>query len=137
MSGLLWSIEETARQMGGVSVRTVRRMIERGELPAVRVGRRVTIPAEAVRAWVENRMKHAHNAECAMPKAWKGESPCHTSAKIVPFGGSASPRRMDAELGDLLAQLSGKKRKHLKPSGSSKLTARRNGTSSPRTPSTN
>lgn len=32
---LLRSIEEAARQLGGVSPRTVRRLIERGELPVV------------------------------------------------------------------------------------------------------
>ena len=30
---LLWDLEEAARQLGGLSPRTVRRMIERGELP--------------------------------------------------------------------------------------------------------
>lgn len=32
---LLWDLTETARQLGGVSVRTVRRLIERGELKAM------------------------------------------------------------------------------------------------------
>ena len=30
---LLWNLDEAARQLGDVSTRTVRRMLERGELP--------------------------------------------------------------------------------------------------------
>ena len=62
---LLWSLAEAGRQLGGVSARTVRRMVERGELPSVRVGRLVRVPAGAVQQWVETRMAHAHNGRCA------------------------------------------------------------------------
>ena len=37
---LLWNLDETARQLGGVSTRTVRRLLQRGELPTVRIGAR-------------------------------------------------------------------------------------------------
>lgn len=36
---LLWDLAEAARQLGGVSPRTVRRLIASGALPAVRIGR--------------------------------------------------------------------------------------------------
>lgn len=49
---LLWDLAETARQLGGVSERSVRRLIDRGELPKVRVGRRLLLPSAAVRAYV-------------------------------------------------------------------------------------
>jgi excisionase family DNA binding protein len=58
---LLWSIEETARQMGGVSTRTVRRMIDRRELPTVRVGRRVCIPSADVQRYVTQHTATPHN----------------------------------------------------------------------------
>ncbi len=61
---LLWSLSETARQLGGLSVRTVRRMLARGELPTVKVGRTVKIPASAVREWVGRNMASAD--------AWQG-----------------------------------------------------------------
>lgn len=58
---ILWNLTETAQQLGGISARTVRRLIERGELPTVSIGRRVTVPADAVRAWVDKNMHTAHN----------------------------------------------------------------------------
>ena len=45
---LLWNLDEAARQLGGLSIRTVRRLIERGELPVVRIGRAVRVPADAI-----------------------------------------------------------------------------------------
>ena len=44
---LLYSIARSARTLG-VSEDTVRRMIARGELPAVRIGSRVLVPARAL-----------------------------------------------------------------------------------------
>lgn len=32
---LLWDLQETARQLGGISIRTLRRMLDAGELPYV------------------------------------------------------------------------------------------------------
>ena len=53
MSGaLLWSLDEAARQLGGVSVRTIERMIRDGELPTLTVRKRRMIAAEVVREWV-------------------------------------------------------------------------------------
>jgi excisionase family DNA binding protein len=46
---LLWTVDEAARQLGGVSARTVRRMLATGELPKVKVRGAVRIPAQAVR----------------------------------------------------------------------------------------
>ncbi|WP_366929579.1 helix-turn-helix domain-containing protein [uncultured Thiohalocapsa sp.] len=49
---LLWSLDEAARQLGGVSVRTVQRLIQRRELPAVSVGRRRLVRPADVRALI-------------------------------------------------------------------------------------
>ncbi|PWB41403.1 MAG: hypothetical protein C3F19_06400 [Rhodocyclales bacterium] len=109
---LLWPLPEAARQLGGLSVRTVRRLIERGEIPMVRVGRRVTVPAEAVRAWVARGMSHAHNSHRAGRGAGNGgSSRCHTSARTVRSGGSASSTHVGRELDALLEPRTGRKQK--------------------------
>lgn len=101
---LLWDLKEAARQLGGVSTRTIRRLIERRELPAVRVLGRVCVPAAAVREWIDRKMQPAHNQECAGPGVRKEVKACHTVAKIVPFGGSASSTQAAKELDALLEQ---------------------------------
>ncbi len=61
---LLLTLQETAKALS-VAPRTVRRLIERGELPKVKVGRCVRVPADAVQAWVDKEVRHAHNKACA------------------------------------------------------------------------
>ena len=46
---LLWSLEEAARQLS-VSGRTVRRLVERGDLPYIKIGRSLRIRSTDVRA---------------------------------------------------------------------------------------
>ncbi len=49
---LLLTLPEAAKALS-VATRTVRRLIERGELPKVKVARCVRVPAEAVqRGWI-------------------------------------------------------------------------------------
>ena len=57
---LLLTLPEVAKALS-VATRTVRRLIERGELPKVKVGRCVRVPAEALLAWVDKEVMHAHN----------------------------------------------------------------------------
>jgi excisionase family DNA binding protein len=47
---LLLTLPGAAKALS-VATRTVRRLIERGELPKVKIGRCVRVPAEAVQAW--------------------------------------------------------------------------------------
>jgi excisionase family DNA binding protein len=127
---LLWSLEETARQLGGVSTRTVRRLLERGDLPAVRIGRRVTVPAEAVRHFItqsipaghmEPPAAAAHNLQCAGPDVRKGVGTCRkesaittvfTGAAIRRSGGPATPTQAARELAAVLEQpTEGKRRR--------------------------
>lgn len=49
---LLWSTAETAKQLS-VSKRTVERLIEKGDLTAIRIGRLRRLDAAAVQAWVK------------------------------------------------------------------------------------
>lgn len=100
---LLWDIEETARQLGGVSTRTVRRLIMRGELPAVRVGRRVSVPAAGVHTYIERNMQPAHNTPRAEPGVREGgNNACHTVARNPPSGGSITSMQAAKELAAVL-----------------------------------
>ena len=66
---LLWNLEEAARQLGGISTQTVRRLIAQGELATVRVGSRVLIPSRAVTHWIEQQTLALMEAAQAEPKA--------------------------------------------------------------------
>jgi excisionase family DNA binding protein len=50
-----WTVHETAERLG-LTLSTVYAYIESGELPAVRLGRRLLVPREAVERLVENAM---------------------------------------------------------------------------------
>lgn len=117
---LLWSLEEVAHQLGQISIRSVRRMIERGELPFVKIGRRVLIPSEAAREHVAQNLQVAHNSHCAGSAAWKGNNPCHTDAKIRRIGGSNSSTQAAKQLTALLKQATYEKQSPSKPSGNSR-----------------
>ncbi|MBX9812899.1 MAG: helix-turn-helix domain-containing protein [Burkholderiales bacterium] len=108
---LLWSLDETARQLGGLSRRTVQRLISRGELPFLRVGRLVRIPADAVHEYVAARIKTADNQKGVEPVAWKGVAPCHLNAKIHRSSMSATPTQAAQELNVLLERLTKARRK--------------------------
>jgi len=49
----LLSLEATAQQLGGVSTRTVRRMIDDGQLDSVKVMARLTVPMASIADWIE------------------------------------------------------------------------------------
>jgi len=102
---LLWSLDEVARQLGGVSVRMVRRLIDSGDLPICRVGRLVRIPSDSVRDYISRMTEEAHNRHCTESVTWKGNLPCHTDAKTRRTGGSNTPTQAANQLIDLLKQL--------------------------------
>ena len=79
---LLYSIDAAATQLGCVSARTVRRLIETGELPSVKVRGRVLIPAAALTEWVTNAMSATHNARRAGHRPQETTT-CPTNAKRV------------------------------------------------------
>ncbi len=49
---LAYSVEDAAKQLS-VSSQSVRRLIDRGELKARRVGRRVIVPKNELERWLE------------------------------------------------------------------------------------
>lgn len=50
---MLLDVETTARELGGLGLSTVRRLIREGQLRSVRVGRRVLIAREALEEFVQ------------------------------------------------------------------------------------
>jgi len=116
---LLWSVEEAAHQLGEISIRTIQRLIDRGELPLVKVGRRVMIPVSAIREWIDQQAQSAHNQQGAGPGVRRKEkSPCHTDAKIALLGGCRTPTEAAKELGALLERPIERKPRLWKPNGS-------------------
>ena len=114
---LLWSLDETARQLGGVSISSVRRMVERGDISSVHVGRLVRVVPESVQTYVACNASQVHNSPRVGSVACKGDDPCHTEEKTHLIGGSSTPTQAANQLTDLLEQLTAKKQKHSKQSG--------------------
>jgi len=52
---------DRAADMLGLAASVVRQMLYRGELPALKVGRRWLIPVKALENWVEEQTKRAVN----------------------------------------------------------------------------
>jgi excisionase family DNA binding protein len=77
---LLWSLEEAARQLGGISTRTVRRLVAVGEIEPRRVGRRLLVSAASVRDFVDRLGSKAQNWQSAGRDVQEG-STCLESAK--------------------------------------------------------
>ena len=114
---LAYPLAEAAAMLGGISIRSVQRLVAVGALPSLRVLRRVLIPAGALRAFVAAGSHLADNPERAESVAWKESKPCHTDERTRRIGGSSIPTQAANELTGLLAQLTAGKRKPSKRSG--------------------
>jgi len=92
---LLWDLSETARQLGGVSTRTVQRLIGAGEINARRVGRRLMVRVDSVRAYLDQEMLDKHNSGCAGKAVLKreGGSTCRESASETRMASSPGRTR--------------------------------------------
>ncbi len=53
---LLWDLAETARQLGGVSTRTVRRLVQQQKIAGARVRSCVMVRPESVRAYLDQQI---------------------------------------------------------------------------------
>ncbi len=113
---LAYGLREAAEKLGGVSVRSVQRLVARGALPTVRVLRRVLIPAEALRAFVAS-ADPTHNSARAESVAWKESKPWAYRRKDSPYWWvkytDASGKRTDRSTGTT----DRRKHKHSKPNG--------------------
>ena len=117
---LAYTLKEAAAKLGGISVRSVQRIVARGLLPTVRVMRRVLIPAEALQRLVAAEAAVLDNVPGAEPVAWKGVEPCYSNARGRHTGMSVTGTRAATELGALLARLTEKKRQSEKRNGGSR-----------------
>lgn len=114
----LLTLPETARRLGDVSVRTVRRLMARGELDWCCIGlRSVRVSEPSVEAYIATRLHSGHTSARAEPVAWKGTSPCHINARIHPSGTRPIQTQAARELDALLKQRIDAKPKHWKPNG--------------------
>jgi len=114
---LAYSYQEAAQKLGGISVRSIQRLVALGELPTIRVLRRVLIPAGALHAFVAGGSHLVDNHQRAESVAWKESEPCHTDERTRRIGGSNTPTQAASELTGLLVLLTKGKRKPSKPSG--------------------
>jgi excisionase family DNA binding protein len=124
---LLWSLDEAAKAMGGISARTVRRLIQTGELQAIRIrGCAPRIRPEDVQTWIEQNIACDHNDKDARGKVpnqrevaqCQKQQKGYTNAQIRHTCGSPTQMPMVSEFGVLLGfskpeeRKRGEKRKH-------------------------
>ena len=114
---LAYTLREAAAKLGGISVRSVQRLVARGLLRTVPGLRRVLIPADALQQFVARGAAVEDNSPRAEPVAWKGSKPCYSNAQGRRSGMSVSGTRAAEELSGLLEQLTGGKQRSLKESG--------------------
>lgn len=119
-----------ASELLAISPRTVRRLVARGDLPAVRIGRAVRIPLASVHSYIDRAL--GNNAGCGAVQGrsvWQ-DAKTKTASIVVPIrpiGGRVTSTRMDAELDALLAPLTDAKPKQSSVAGKPRLIARDNG----------
>ena len=58
---LLWSLEAAAKQLGGISTRAVRRLLEAGDIEPCHVGGRLLVSVASVRSYVDRMRPSAQN----------------------------------------------------------------------------
>ena len=77
---LLWTKEQVATQFN-VSTRTISRLIEKGQLPAIRIGRSIRIEKQAVHHFLNEQRKY--NGECVESAVWNptGERSCRIGTR--------------------------------------------------------
>jgi hypothetical protein len=114
---LAYTLREAAEKLGGISVRSVQRLVARGVLRTVPGLRRVLISADVLQQFVARGATVEDNPPCAEPVAWKGTKPCYSNAQDRRAGMSGSGTQAAGELSVLLARLTGGKQKSLKGSG--------------------
>ena len=99
-----WKVQKIATELS-VSVKTVKRLIDDGVLPVVRIRGCIRVPKQAVLDWVKSQTRY--NSGCA-GSAVQGASTCHISASKrevkASSGGHRSPTHTANELGSLLEQ---------------------------------
>ena len=107
---LVWD-KRTVAQKLSVSERTVTRLVDRGELAFVHIGRSIRIPVDSVHKLLDSPALKGDN-HSRVGSAVQEKSICHISAKTVRIGGQRSPTQAAKELDALLEPPTARKRKH-------------------------
>ena len=96
---ILWTVEGTANQLM-VSSKTVKRLIEEGELPIVPIRGCIRVPKQAVLDWVESQTRY--NLGCVgSVQSSQGESTCD-SINVTAFITLPTSQQVENRLGALL-----------------------------------
>ena len=102
-----WKVQKIATELS-VSVKTVKRLIDDGVLPVVRIRGCIRVPKQAVLDWLKGETRY--NSRC-VGSAVQGASTCHISAKTVRTGGHLSQMQTERELDALLGPPIARRRK--------------------------
>jgi excisionase family DNA binding protein len=100
---LLLTIKEVALELQ-ISEKTVSRLVQKGEIPSLRIGRSIRIPTDQFKDWVQARTRY--NLECVGTMcASAGEKPCQSLNVVmeeVKTTTSMSKDHLEKRLNDLL-----------------------------------
>jgi hypothetical protein len=141
---LLVDLAVYARQLGQISTRTVRRLIDTDAIRSVRVGRRLMVTLESVRAYVDQGNARSHNPDRVGPDVQEN-STCRNANNAIKMdsivgttrrvGGLRTSTLAARELDGLLAPKTGKRQRPSWPSGGPESTGSAIVTSPRRAPS--
>ena len=99
-----WKVQKIATELS-VSIKTVKRLIDDGVLPVVRIRGCIRVPKQAVLDWLKGQTRY--NSRCA-GSVVQEKSTCHISANKrevkASSGGHRSPMQTASELESLLEQ---------------------------------
>ena len=111
---LVWDKRTVAKKLS-VSERTVTRLVDRGKLACVHIGRSIRIPVDSVHKLLDSPALKGDN-HSRVGSAVPEKSICHINAKTVRIGGQRSPTQAAKELDALLELPTARKRKPSKQS---------------------
>lgn len=83
---LLLTIAQAARQLA-VNARTVRRLLDRGDLPSVRIGRAVRIASASLSAYVDSAITARHTDQTA---AAPETDPCQKTRNVIKMASTSA-----------------------------------------------
>ena len=78
---LLLTTKEVAREFK-ISEKTVSRMVQKGEIPSLRIGRTIRIPTEQLKDWVREQCRYTPTGVGTMC-ASEGEKPCQSLNEVM------------------------------------------------------
>ena len=99
---LLLTTKEVALELQ-ISEKTVSRMVQKGEIPSLRIGRTIRIPTELLKDWMQQECGYTSTGVGRAAQNPKGESEWPINAKTVGTGGgNTKTLSVEGGLDDLL-----------------------------------